>query len=327
VKNLFRKEKDEMNKTGRIVLALLVCGLFVCSLAFATGGAEGAKAAGKKKVIAYTGFAQTLPFFIELGKGVEDKCKELGFEYLNVSPAESNAELQVQGLDNAIIKGVDGIVMSPFDARALGNTFDMAQKKGIPIIVIDAPVNHPAVRGFFGTDNLAAAQGAGRYIVEKTKAKGDLLLLGGQIGHPNGDKRLKGVKDTCEAAGMKVIVRPTDWDTAKAMQFAMDELQHDPNISAIFSCWDPGALAAKQAAKTLGLLEKLIIVGFDGDQSVYRAIKAGEITATARQQPYLMGQQGTEMMAKIFAGRSDFPKETLVPGEMVDITNVDKYLK
>ena len=73
----------------------------------------------------------------------------------------------MQGLDNAIIKGVDGIVMSPIDARALGNTFDMAQKKGIPIIVIDAPVNHPAVRGFFGTDNLAAAQGAGRYIVEQ----------------------------------------------------------------------------------------------------------------------------------------------------------------
>jgi ribose transport system substrate-binding protein len=305
----------------------MVCCLFVCSLAFSAGGNEGSKTEETKKVIAYTGFAQTLPFFIALGKGVEDKCNELGFDFLNVSPAETKPELQVQGLDNAIIKGVDGIVMSPIDARALGNTFDMAMKKGIPIIVIDAPVNHPAVSAFFGTDNLAAAQGAGRYIVEKTHAKGDLLLLGGQIGHPNGDKRLKGVKETCEAAGMKVIVRPTDWDTAKAMQFAQDELQHNSNISAIFSCWDPGALAAKQAAKTLGLLDKLIIVGFDGDQSVYRAIKAGEITATARQQPYLMGQEGTEMMAKIFEGSTDFPKETLVPGEMVDITNVDNYLE
>jgi ribose transport system substrate-binding protein len=316
-----------MKRFGNIFLVLMVCSLFVCSLAFASSEKEGSEAEGKKKVIAYTGFAQTLPFFIALGKGVEDKCNELGFEFLNVSPAETKPELQVQGLDNAIIKGVDGIVMSPIDARALGNTFDMAQKKGIPIVVIDAPVDHPAVRAFFGTDNLAAAQGAGRYIVEKTQAKGDLLLLGGQIGHPNGDKRLKGVKDTCEAAGMKVIVRPTDWDTAKAMQFAQDELQANKNISAIFSCWDPGALAAKQAAKTLGLLDKLIIVGFDGDQSVYRAIKAGEITATARQQPYLMGQEGTELMSKIFDGETDFPKETLVPGEMVDITNVDQYLE
>ncbi|MCX7038275.1 MAG: sugar ABC transporter substrate-binding protein [Spirochaetes bacterium] len=316
-----------MKKANRIVLALLVCGLFVCSLAFAAGGAEGATSKGKKKLIAYSGFAPTLPFFIELGKGVEDKCKELGFDFTNVSPAETKPELQVQGLENAIIKGVDGIVMSPIDARALKNPFDMALAKKIPIIVVDAPVNHPAALAFFGTDNLAAAQGAGRYIVEKTKGKGDLLLLGGQIGHPNGDKRLKGVKDTCEAAGMKVIVRPTDWDTDKAMQFATDELMANKNISAIFSCWDPGALAAKQAAKTLGLLDRLIIVGFDGDQANYRAIKAGEITATARQQPYLMGQKGTEMMAQIFAGKSDFPKETLVPGEMVDITNVDKYLK
>ena len=177
-----------MKKKCGIVLALFVCGLFVCSLAFATGGQEGTKAAGKKKIIAYTGFAQTLPFFIKLGQGVEDKCKELGFEYLNVSPAETKPELQVEGLDNAIIKGVDGIVMSPIDARALGNTFDMAQKKGIPIIVIDAPVNHPAVRGFFGTDNLAAAQGAGRYIVEKTHAQGDLLLLGGQMATRTGTR-------------------------------------------------------------------------------------------------------------------------------------------
>ena len=316
-----------MKKSASIILVIMVCSLFVCSLAFAAGGEGGSKTEETKKVIAYSGFAQTLPFFIALGKGVEDKCDELGFEFLNVSPAESKPELQVQGLDNAVLKNIAGIVMSPIDARALGNTFDRAMEKGIPIIVIDAPVDHPAVSAFFGTDNLAAAQGAGRYIVEKTQAKGDLLLLGGQIGHPNGDKRLKGVKDTCEAAGMKVIVRPTDWDTAKAMQFAQDELQANKNISAIFSCWDPGALAAKQAAKTLGLLDKLIIVGFDGDQSVYRAIKAGEVTATARQQPYLMGQQGTEMMAKIFAGSSDFPKETLVPGEMVDITNVDKYLE
>jgi ribose transport system substrate-binding protein len=323
----FGKEKGKMKRKGKIVLSLFMCGVFICSLAFGSGGKEGAAAAGKKKLIAYSGFAPTLPFFIALGKGVEDKCNEVGFAFTNVSPAETKPELQVQGLENAIIKGVDGIVMSPIDARALGNTFDLAAKKGIPIIVVDAPVNHPAVLAFFGTDNLAAAQGAGRYIVEKTHARGDLLLLGGQIGHPNGDKRLKGVKDVCEAAGMKVIVRPTDWDTDKAMQFATDELQHDSNISAIFSCWDPGALAAKQAAKNLGVLDKLVIVGFDGDQSVYRAIKAGEITATARQQPYLMGQKGTEMMAKILAGSTDFPKETLVPGEMVDAANVDKYLE
>jgi ribose transport system substrate-binding protein len=316
-----------MKRKGKIVLSLFMCGVFICSLAFGSGGKEGAAATGKKRLIAYSGFAPTLPFFIALGKGVEDKCNEVGFAFTNVSPAETKPELQVQGLENAIIKGVAGIVMSPIDARALGNTFDLAAKKGIPIIVVDAPVNHPAVRAFFGTDNLAAAQGAGRYIVEKTHARGDLLLLGGQIGHPNGDKRLKGVKDVCEAAGMKVIVRPTDWDTDKAMQFATDELQHNSNISAIFSCWDPGALAAKQAAKNLGVLDKLVIVGFDGDQSVYRAIKAGEITATARQQPYLMGQKGTEMMAKILAGSSDFPKETLVPGEMVDAANVDKYLE
>jgi ribose transport system substrate-binding protein len=311
-----------MGKIGKLVVVLVLCLLCLSTLAFGAGhGTNG------KMLIGYTGFAPTLPFFINLAKGVEDKCKELGYEFIMLSPAETKAELQVQALDNAIIKGLDGLVISPIDARALGPSLDAAQKNGVRVVVVDAVINHPSVLAFIGTDNLEAAKMAGRYIVDKTKAKGDLLLLGGQIGHPNGDKRLKGVKETCEAAGMKVIVRPTDWMTDRAMQYATDELQADPNITAIFSCWDPGALAAKQAAKSLGLLDKVTIVGFDGDQSVFKSIKAGEIVATTRQQPYVMGQKGVEVLSKVFAGRSDFPKEVLIPGEMIDKTNVDQFLQ
>jgi ribose transport system substrate-binding protein len=95
----------------------------------------------------------------------------------------------------------------------------------------------------------------------------------------------------------------------------------------VFSAWDPGALAVKQAAKALGLLDKLIIVGFDGDMANLKAIKAGEITATCRQQPYVMGTSAVEVLKKVFAGQKDYAKEVLIPGEMIDKTNVDKYLQ
>ena len=311
-----------MKRFGKMVLVLLLCGLCFSTVAFAEGHGKGGK-----MLIGYTGFAPTLPFSVSISRGVQDKCKELGYEFVVLSPAETKAELQVQALDNAIIKGLDGLVIMPIDARALGPSLDAAQKKGIPVVVVDAVVNHPSVLAFIGTDNLEAARMAGRYIVEKTKAKGDLLLIAGQIGHPNGDKRLKGVKEVCEAAGMKVTVRPTDWMTDRAMQYATDELQANPKISAIFSSWDPGALAVKQAAKSLGLLDKVIIVGFDGDLSALKAIKAGEILATTRQQPYLMGQSGVDVLSKVFAGKKDYLKEVLIPGEMIDKSNVDKYLQ
>jgi ribose transport system substrate-binding protein len=135
------------------------------------------------------------------------------------------------------------------------------------------------------------------------------------------------VREVAEAAGMKVTFRPTDWDTDRAMQYATDDLQANPRITAVFSAWDPGALAVKQAAKSLGLLNKLIIVGFDGDMANLKAIKAGEITATARQQPYIMGQSAVEVLKKVFAGKTDYAKEVLIPGEMIDKTNVDKFLQ
>jgi ribose transport system substrate-binding protein len=73
-------------------------------------------------------------------------------------------------------------------------------------------------------------------------------------------------------------------------QITTNVLQANPKISTIFSSWAPGAFAVKQAAKSLGLLNKVIIVGFDGDQSALKAIRAGEILVTTRQQPYVMGQ-------------------------------------
>ena len=112
---------------------------------------------------------------------------------------------------------------------------------------------------------------------------------------------------------MKVTFRPTDWMTDRAMQYATDDLQANPRITAVFSAWDPGALAVKQAAKSLGLLDKLIIVGFDGDMANFKAIKAGEITATTRQQPYIMGQSAVEVLKKVFAGQDGLSKGSSHP--------------
>jgi len=311
-----------MSRIAKVALVVVLCALCLSTFAFGAGHGKNGK-----MLIGYTGFAPTLIFSYNINKGVEDKCKELGYEYVSLMPAETKAELQVQALDNAVIKGLDGLVIMPVDARALGPSLDAAQAKGIPVVVVDATVNHPSVLAFIGTDNLEAARMAGRYIVDRTKGKGDLLLIGGQVGHPNGDKRAKGVREVCEAAGMKVTFRPTDWDTDRAMQYATDDLQANPKISAVFSAWDPGALAVKQAAKSLGLLDKIIIVGFDGDLANLKAIKAGEITATTRQQPYVMGQAAVEVLKKVFAGSKDYKKEVLIPGEMIDASNVDKYLQ
>jgi len=305
-----------VGRHGFKIVVALVLFCFVGSFAFASSDK-------KNKVIVYTGMPKTLTFFISLAAGTEAGCKKFGYTYLDLTPPEMDVEMQIHAVENALIKGIDGIVMAPIDARPWKPTFDKAQKMGIPIVVIDAPIDHPAVQSFVGTDNLEAARLGGRYIVDITGAKGELLLIGGEVGHPNGDKRAKGVREVCEAAGMKVTFRPADWNSDKAMQIAQDELSANKKFSVIFSAWDPGALAAKQAAKALGILDDIFIVGFDGNVANYRAIKEGEITATVRQQPFLMGTEGVEIITKIFNGETDFPAEKLIPGQVIDISNVD----
>ncbi len=147
-----------MGRIGKVTLVVVLCALCLSTFAF---GAPGHGKNGKM-LIGYTGFAPTLIFSYNINKGVEDKCKELGYEFVPLMPAETKAELQVQALDNAVIKGLDGLVIMPIDARALGPSLDAAQAKKIPVVVVDAWVTHPAVLAFIGTDNLDAARMAGR---------------------------------------------------------------------------------------------------------------------------------------------------------------------
>ncbi|MGA2479977.1 MAG: hypothetical protein ABSG63_14595, partial [Spirochaetia bacterium] len=82
-----------MGRIAKMVLVLVLVGMCLSTFAFAAGHGKGGK-----MLIGYTGFAQTLIFSFNINKGVEDKCKELGYEYVSLMPAETKAELQVQAL-------------------------------------------------------------------------------------------------------------------------------------------------------------------------------------------------------------------------------------
>ena len=78
-----------MSRIGKVALVVVLCALCLSSFAFGAGHGKNGK-----MLIGYTGFAPTLIFSYNINKGVEDKCKELGYEYVSLMPAETKAELQ-----------------------------------------------------------------------------------------------------------------------------------------------------------------------------------------------------------------------------------------
>jgi ribose transport system substrate-binding protein len=276
--------------------------------------------------IAFSGFSSTNEFWLTLARAAEARAREMGANFINVTTTDPDAAAQVAAVENAVSQGVDAIIIGAADSRAFGDAIDKAQAANIPVITVDTGIDHPWVKTLIQTDNLAAAKMAGQYIVDKAGPDcKKLLIVGGLAGHQTGDARKNGVEEVAKANGYEVIVEYADWLDAKAAEVAQNQLTANPDVCALFAAWDPGAVAALSVVKQKGLLDQITLVGFDALPAALKAIKAGEMEATVRQNPARMGSEGIDLTLKVLKGE-EVPKYTPIDGEMIDAANVDQFL-
>lgn len=303
---------------GKVKMKALV---FVVLLALCFG----ASAWAQTKTIAYVGHATSNTFWNRLGAMAKAEAGAMGVKFLDLTPPEPSPDEQKKAVENAILQKVSGIIIGATDNRAFGETLKKAKAANIPVIAVDTGIDDPIVQSLVQTDNLKSAKIAGKYIVDKMTKPGKLLILGGTLGHQTGDARRDGVAQVAMDAGITVIYRACDWDETKAYETCRNELAANPDITAIFGAWDPAAMAARAVVKEKGLMGKIVICGFDGNPANLKAIKAGEINATIKQDNDKMGKMAVDLILKIIKGE---PVDKFYPidGFVIDKSNVDKYL-
>jgi ABC-type sugar transport system substrate-binding protein len=312
-----------MRKISTLMLGLVFL-LCAAGLVFAAGSGE--KAAGGRITIAYTGYPGGLtPFWAQMTQYVKEAAAAEGVDVIDLSPTVADAAQQKDSVDNAINRGVQGIIIGAIDNRAFGESLRRAAEKKIVVVAVDTGIDDPQVTALAQTDNLASARVMGQYMVDHLSAKGKVLILGGTLGHQTGDARRDGVKQVLEANGFEVIFRACDWNDAKALETATNELQANPDIVAVFGCWDPGALAGLSAVKQRGLLGKVKVFGFDGLPAAFKSIKDGELVATIKQDNKQMAQVIVHSVVAQIKGQPSV-KKLLIDGFVIDKANVDKYL-
>ena len=282
---------------------------------------------GQKPImIAYVGYSSTNPFWNALAASARKSSKNLSINFLDLTASAADMAQQKTAVDNAIIRGVDGLLIGAVDSRGLGDSFDKAQAAGIQIVTVDTRVNHPAVRSHIATDNIAAANLAGEYIAERLNNKGKVLILGGATGSQTADDRQKGVEDILHRhTDIEIIFRVANWDAKQANEITNNVLSSNPDLRAIFAACDPMIFTAMQAVKAKGKLDDVVLVGFDAIPAVLKAIKAGDVDATVRQDPERMGKEGMELLVRHLQGEK-IPTHVQISAEIIDKTNVIPFL-
>ena len=236
-----------------------------------------APAEGKVPTIAFSGFAMTNEFWNALEKAAEAEAAAQKVNFINLTTDVQDAEAQKRAVDNAITQKVDGLIIGATDTRGWDDTLAKAKAAGIPAVAVDSAIENDYISSLIQTDNLAAAGLAGDYLCQILGGKGKALVLGGTVGHQTGDARKNGVEEKLKACGVTVIGDYSDWDTNKSADLAQNTLTANPDLSAIFVAFDPGAAAAAAIVTQKGLAGKVAVVGFDALPIALKAIKDGEM--------------------------------------------------
>jgi ribose transport system substrate-binding protein len=170
---------------------------------------------------------------------------------LVIESADTDAQGQIQQINNLVNKGVDAIIINPGDVTALNTTLEEVVADGIPVIAVDQEICAEGVINVV-IDQKEWAMISARWLAEQLGGEGDVVLIEGFPGHPANEARMSGVEEVfAEFPGINVVGRDTGrWDQATGQQVMSNFLASLPNIDGVWTQdgMATGVLTALQTA-------------------------------------------------------------------------------
>lgn len=242
-----------------------------------------------------------------------------------VTDGQNSSAKQVSDVESLIAQRVDVLLVSPLTSDALTPTVADAMDAGIAVVTVDRQVNGD-VTSHVGAHNTPIGEKAAQFFKERLHGKGAVLEIQGTAGASATNERHQGFVDGLKGTDIKIAAsQNADYLRENALKFVEDQLQRfgPGQLQAIYAHNDEMALGAIQALESAGRLKEVIVVGADGQESAFQAIKDGRMGASFIY-PYA-APEAAEAAYKIAQGEA-VPKEIVLPIVQVDSSNVDSFL-
>lgn len=241
------------------------------------------------------------PFFVHMQKELEAEAKALGGITLLVLDGQNKTPKQTADIEAAIIKGVDGIIISPIDAVAMAPVLQQAVDAKIPVITIDRRVEGvPGILAHIGADNVKGGEAQGNLIIKLFPDGATIVNLQGQPGSSPAIDRNKGAHNVLDGMSDKykfVAEQTANFareEGASVTEAILAGLDSPPDV--ILAANDDMALGALQVTQEQGL--KITIIGFDALPEALASVRDGGLAATIEQFPGGQSRGATQAMVK-----------------------------
>lgn len=234
--------------------------------------------AGERLRVGYIVSDMSHEWYQNICNGAQRRAAEKGVD-LSIADAAMNPGTQINQAENLLAGGVDILILTPVDAKALVGVIADANDAGVPVIT-EANMVAGAVC-YVGIDNHAAGKKAGLWLAEYARENNiDPKLL--VIGFPNYEdcrQRVAGFKEGMDEGGLEYETKQeVDSNGSKeiALRVAADALTANRDVNVIFGINDNATSGGMNAYKEAGLDEAgLTAIGFGFEGVVGREALLG----------------------------------------------------
>ncbi len=276
--------------------------------------------------------------------GAMDAGKELGCQVTVEMPGAGLSD-QKRLLEDLVIRGINGISVSPIDPANQGEVLDLVAERSL-LITNDSDAPASPRLAYIGMDNYLAGRLCGELAREALPDGGEVFIFIGRLEQDNAKRRRQGFIDGLLARSIdstrfdepsKVITEGnitilgtlTDsFDRAKAKANVEDVLSRYPNLKLVTGLFEYNSTLAVEVLRQSGKTGQVLVAGFDEGADVIQGIRDGIVLGTVVQDPYGYGYESIKLLHAFTQGdASGIPADRVIsiPARVIRKDNVDAF--
>jgi len=293
------------------VAAALVFGLAACSSGSSDTAADSADAGTGSAgggLIAIITVDPANPYWKAEVDTAKAEAEALGYS-TTVNAHGNDPAKQTEFIDAAISAGAKAIILDPAGADESVGAVQKATDAGIAVFLVNAEISAQGVaKAQIVSNNAQGATLGAQEWVKAMGGKGTYVELFGNPTDNNAGVRSDAYNAVIDALpDFKLLQKETaNWDRAEGKQKMELLLSAHPDLEGVIAGNDEMALGAIEALRDAGKLDKVKVLGFDGNDDAVAAVLAGEMVATVLQ-PIVDGTKAAVAQAHAFLTDGTLP--------------------
>ena len=285
-------------------------------------GCSSSREQAKKYRIAVIPKGTSHVFWDSIHAGAIKAARERGNAHIlwNGPAKEDQRHRQLEIVEEFTTEGVSAIILAPTDRQTLVAPVEKALAKGIPVVIIDSGLQlsetiqaSDKYLGYVATDNRLGGVKAAQRMIDllKGKQRAKIMMLRYQANSESTEEREKGFQETItKAPNIELFVPPDEAGaTVESAQQAADKLVADhKDLDGIFVPNESSTTGMLRSLEALNRAGEVRLVGFDANDILINALRAGKVDGLVLQDPFDMGYQSVLRAIDFLEGKGT-PKE------------------